>query len=177
MKCAAEAVVALAVALAGSAALAQEAPMKTAFTVSSPAFEDGRPIPTRHSADGVDISPPLTLANPPEGTESFALIMDDPDAPMGTWVHWVVWNIPGDTRTIPAGSLPDRAVEGRNSWGRAEYGGPAPPSGTHRYFFKVYAVDTTLDLRPTIGKAELERAMQGHVLAEAALMGMYTRGG
>jgi Raf kinase inhibitor-like YbhB/YbcL family protein len=177
MKCTAEPVVALAVALAWSAALAQEAPMKTAFTVSSPAFEDGQPIPARHTADGADISPELELASPPEGTESFALIMDDPDAPMGTWVHWVVWSIPGDTRTIPEGSLPDGAVEGRNSWRRSEYGGPAPPSGTHRYIFKVYALDTTLDLPTSADKAGLERAIQGHVLAEAALMGTYTRGG
>jgi len=146
------------------------------FTLTSPAFAAGKPIPPRFTADGADVSPPLTIGDPPPGTASFALIMDDPDAPMGTWVHWVVWNIPAATREIPEGRLPSGAVEGRNSWHRTGYGGPAPPSGTHRYFFKLYALDITLDLPAATGKAELLRAMEGHVLAKAELMGTYSRG-
>jgi Raf kinase inhibitor-like YbhB/YbcL family protein len=170
--------VSLALAVVSTAALAanQEAAMDARFTVTSPSFADGAPIPPRFTADGADISPELVLANPPDGTISFALIMDDPDAPVGTWVHWVAWDIPADTRTIPEGSLPDAAVEGRNSWGRTGYGGPAPPSGTHRYFFKVYALDAALDLPSTTDKAGLERATADHVLAEAVLMGTYSRG-
>ncbi len=145
------------------------------MTVESPAFSEGRAIPARYTADGADISPPLVIQGVPEGTQSLALIMDDPDAPMGTWVHWVAWNLPAGTREIPEGSLPDGAAEGRNSWGRTGYGGPAPPSGTHRYYFKIYALDTKLDLPPATDKARLLSAMKGHVLAEAVLMGRYSR--
>lgn len=170
--------VSLAVAVVSTAVLAttQEAAMDARFTVTSPSFADGAPIPPRFTADGADISPELVLADPPAGTAGFALIMDDPDAPVGTWVHWVAWEIPADTRTIPEGSLPDAAVEGRNSWGRTGYGGPAPPSGTHRYFFKVYALDASLALPSETDKAGLVRAMTDHVLAEAVLMGTYSRG-
>ena len=165
----------LAVGVSAAAAAAEEAAMGNEFAVTSPAFTEGQPIPPRFTADGPDLSPELVLENAPEGVISFALIMDDPDAPVGTWVHWVVWNLPGDSRTIPEGSLPSAAVEGRNGWGRSDYGGPAPPSGTHRYFFKVYALDTTLDLPRSTDKAGLEGAMRGHVLAEATLMGTYSR--
>ena len=150
--------------------------MTSTFTVTSPAFTHGTAIPPNFTADGADVSPELVLANPPAGAASFALVMDDPDAPVGTWVHWVAWNLPADTRAIPEGALPAGAVEGRNSWGRAGYGGPAPPSGTHRYFFKVYALDTTLNLPTSTDKAGLERATKGHILAEAELMGTYSRG-
>ena len=145
------------------------------MTVESPAFSEGQTIPARYTADGADISPPLVIHGVPGETRSLALIMDDPDAPMGTWVHWVAWNLPAETREIPEGSLPGGTVEGRNSWGRAGYGGPAPPSGTHRYYFKVYALDTKLDLPPSTDKAGLLSAMKGHVLAEAELMGRYSR--
>jgi Raf kinase inhibitor-like YbhB/YbcL family protein len=158
-----------------AAAGSEEAPMGTEFAVTSKAFADGQPIPARFTADGRDISPELILANPPQDTTSFALIMDDPDAPVGTWVHWVAWNLPADTRLIDEGSLPPKAVEGRNSWGRDCYGGPAPPSGTHRYFFKVYALDVELELPPSTDKAGLVAAMHDHVLAEAVLMGTYSR--
>lgn len=176
---------ALAVALAPGAGCAQasgpagpgsgkgEAAVK--LTLTSPAFEDGQPIPPRFTADGADVSPPLEVSGIPEGTASLALIMDDPDAPMGTWVHWVVWNIPSGTRRIEEGRLPAGAVQGRNSWGRNAYGGPAPPSGTHRYFFKLYALDCELDLSPGADKAALLAAMEGHVLAQAELMGTYSR--
>jgi len=145
------------------------------LSISSPAFENGRPIPPRFTADGIDVSPELRIDGLPEGTASLALIMDDPDAPMGTWVHWVVWNIPAGVAVIEEGSEPVGSVGGRNSWGRTGYGGPAPPSGTHRYFFKLYALDTTLELSPTADKATLEQAMEGHIGATAELMGTYTR--
>jgi Raf kinase inhibitor-like YbhB/YbcL family protein len=166
----------LLVAAAALPAGAQEDTMPATFRVTSPAFPQGQPIPARFTADGADISPELHLLDTPPGTASFALVMDDPDAPVGTWVHWVVWNLPAATAKIPEGSLPAGAVEGRTSWGRAGYGGPAPPSGTHRYFFKVYALDTILDLPSSTDAKGLERAVQGHVLARAELMGTYTRG-
>ncbi len=149
----------------------------SSFVLTSPAFSEGKPIPPRFTADGPDLSPELRIQGAPEGTVSFALIMDDPDAPMGTWVHWVVWNIPGDTAVIPEGGPPGGAVEGTNSWGRTGWGGPSPPRGTgvHRYVFKLYALDTTLDLPASTDKAGLLKAMEGHVLGEARLMGTYTR--
>ena len=144
------------------------------MSLSSPAFAAGQPIPARFTINGSDVSPPLEIAGAPEGTKSFLLIVDDPDAPMGTWVHWVVWNIPAGTRQIPEGEPPAGAVEGRNSWGRTSYGGPAPPSGTHRYFFKLYALDTMLELPRTAAKADVLKVIEGHVLARAELMGTYT---
>ncbi len=147
----------------------------TSFRISSPAFGEGQPIPADYTADGSDVNPPLEIRGVPAGTKSMALIMDDPDAPRGTWVHWVVWNIPADTAMIPADSVPVGAVQGRNSWGRTAYGGPAPPSGTHRYFFKLYALDTRLDLPPSTDKTGLLAAMKGHVLGEAQTMGTYSR--
>lgn len=152
----------------------KEGPMNE-FRVTSPAFADTGPIPARFTADGANISPELRIAGVPEGAKSLALIMDDPDAPRGTWVHWVLWNIPPGTTVIPEGSEPQGSVRGRNSWGRTGYGGPSPPSGTHRYFFKLYAVDGVVDLPQGADAAELERAVAGHILGEAQLMGTYTR--
>ena len=103
------------------------------------------------------------------------MIMDDPDAPVGTWVHWLVWDIPAQTHNVPENSQPSGAIQGRNSWKRNSYGGPCPPSGTHRYFFKLYALDTVLSLSPSSSKAELEQAMQGHILAKGELLGIYRR--
>jgi len=145
------------------------------FQISSPAFDEGQPIPAEFTADGRDVNPPLKIRGVPEGARSLALIVDDPDAPMGTWVHWVMWNVPPDTAMIPADSVPVGAVQGRNSWGRTSYGGPAPPSGTHRYFFKLYALDTTFDLPSSTDKAGLLSAMKGHVLGETQTMGTYSR--
>lgn len=154
-----------------------------AFTLSSPAFKDHGSIPTRHTCQGDDVSPALAWTGTPAGTKSFALIEDDPDAPdpaapQTTWVHWVVYDIPvgvsslaeGASKAMPAGSR-----DGLNDWQRIGYGGPCPPIGRHRYFHKLYALDVVLpDLkRPT--KAELEAAMQGHVLAQATLVGNYEK--
>lgn len=143
----------------------------------SPAFDEGAAIPSRFTCDGEDTSPPLQASPGPQGTESYALVFDDPDAPGGTWVHWLVWNL--TTPSLPEGAsgaaLPEGAVEGTNSWGRQGYGGPCPPSGTHRYFFRMYALDTRLSLPPEADVHALRKAMEGHVLAEGEWMGTYCR--
>ncbi len=143
--------------------------------ISSPAFAHQGSIPARYTCDGGDASPPLVVENVPAGARSLALIVDDPDAPAGMWVHWVLWNIPASTREIHEDSVPAGGVQGKNDWGRNRYGGPCPPSGTHRYFFKLYALDTALNLDAVANKKSLERAMAGHVLARAELVGTYRR--
>ncbi len=148
---------------------AEEGSMK----ISSPAFAENGKIPKSCTCDGENASPPLTVADVPEGTRSLALIADDPDAPAGTWVHWVVWNIDAGTRQIKAGALPAGAVQGVNSFGKSGYGGPCPPSGSHRYFFKLYALDAVLNLDLRATKADLEKGMKGHVVAEARTVGKY----
>jgi Raf kinase inhibitor-like YbhB/YbcL family protein len=148
------------------------------FTLSSSAFTHKGSIPKKYTCDGEDISPPLAISNVPQGTKSIALIVDDPDAPAppaGGWVHLVAWNIDAGTSLIEEEVLPEGVALGMNDFGRSEYGGPCPPSGTHRYFFKAYALDTTLTLPRGSSKAELEEAMEGHILARAELMGTYTR--
>lgn len=151
-----------------------------ALKVTSSAFTEGQMIPAKYTADGQDVSPPLAWDNVVQGTKSFALVSDDPDAPMGTWVHWLIWNIPPDQNQLDEGigakeNLPGGAVQGTTSFKRVGYGGPAPPSGTHRYYFKVYALDTTLDLASKATKKDLEKAMQGHILAQGQIMGRYSR--
>jgi Raf kinase inhibitor-like YbhB/YbcL family protein len=155
--------------------MGKELKKMTELALASQAFPDKGMIPARFTCDGPDMNPSLEWGTAPTGTRSLALIMDDPDAPVGTWVHWVVWNIQPDTRHINENAVPDKAVQGLNSWKRYSYGGPCPPSGTHRYFFKLYALDTTLDLPRTTSKVELERAMRGHILAQGELMGTYRR--
>lgn len=149
--------------------------------LTSPAFTEGTDIPTQYTADGRDVSPPLQWSGVPDSTRSFALICDDPDAPRGTWVHWVLFNVPADQRELveaaPAtATLANRAKQGLNDFGKLGYGGPAPPRGRpHRYEFKLYALDTTLDLKDGATKQALERAMTGHILEQARLMGIYGR--
>ncbi len=147
----------------------------TTLTITSPAFKNGELIPSKFTCDGADISPALAIGNVPPEAKSLALIMDDPDAPGGMWVHWVVWNIDPATREIPEDSVPAGARLGRNDFRQTPYGGPCPPSGTHRYFFKLYALDTRLELAAGTDKAGLEKAMKGHVLAQAELMGKFKR--
>jgi Raf kinase inhibitor-like YbhB/YbcL family protein len=149
------------------------------FELTSAAFAAGEPILLKYTCDGDDVSPPLAWTEPPAGTQSLALICDDPDAPVGTWVHWVLYNLPAEARALPeavpaVADLPDGGRHGNNSWRRLGYGGPCPPSGTHRYFFKLYALDTALDLAAGASKKELLGAMEGHVLAQAELMGVYS---
>jgi hypothetical protein len=145
------------------------------FQLSSPFFAPGAAIPDRCSRQGGNTPPPLEIDDVPKGATSLALIMDDPDAPGGTFVHWLVWNIPTSTGRLDRDQdgLPKGAIEGVNSWGQPGYGGPQPPSGTHRYYFRLYALDTTLDLLPASPREKLEGAMQGHIVAQAELMGTY----
>lgn len=149
--------------------------------LTSTAFADGHAIPSKYTCDGSDVSPALTWSNAPAGTKSFALIADDPDAPVGTWVHWVVYDLSADTSSLPENVaksqyIPGNAKQGLNDFKRLGYGGPCPPHGKpHRYFFKLYALDTMLDLKPGVTKKDLLKAMEGHVLAEGQLMGMYQR--
>ena len=148
--------------------------------LSSSAFEDGGLIPAKYTCDGADISPPLQWQAVPEGTKSIAVICDDPDAPMGTFVHWVLYNLPAETKelseNIPAeNTLPNGASQGVSDFGRIGYGGPCPPSGTHRYFFKIYAVDAEVGLAAGAGKGELLKAIQGRILGQGQLMGKYKR--
>ena len=150
------------------------------FELTSSAFAAGESIPREYTCDGDDISPPLEWTDPPPGTQSLALIGDDPDAPVGTWVHWVLYDLPAETRGLPEdvpsdADLPGGGRSGENSWRRLGYGGPCPPGGTHRYFFKLYALDTVLGLDAGAGKKQVLTAMEGHVLAEAELMGTYSR--
>ena len=158
----------------------KEGVKKMTIKVTSRAFEEGGMIPSKYTADGANISPPLQWEGIPEGTQSIALINDDPDAPMGTWVHWIMWNIPPNKKELPENISPDQKLTDGSSQGITDfrqlgYGGPAPPSGTHRYFFKVYALDTKLDLSTGSTKAQLVKAMEGHILAEGQLMGKYKR--
>ena len=148
--------------------------------ITSPAFKEGEMIPKKYTCDGENVSPPLKWDSVPEGVKSLALISDDPDAPMGTWVHWVIFNIPPSvtelSENIPSKEILDNgAKQGTTDFGRVGYGGPCPPGGTHRYFFKLYALDTELALRSGTTKKELLKAMERHILAEGQLMGKYKR--
>jgi hypothetical protein len=148
--------------------------------IKSAAFGEGELIPRKYTCDGSDVSPPLSWSQPPEGTKSMVLICDDPDAPMGTWVHWVLYGLPPDTLEIFENMADDKelsggAKHGVNDFRKNGYGGPCPPGGTHRYFFKLYAVDTDVDLDPGATKDEVLSAIKGHVLAEGQLMGKYSR--
>jgi Raf kinase inhibitor-like YbhB/YbcL family protein len=150
--------------------------------LKSDAFVNGQSIPAKYSCIGRNVSPALSWGDPPTGTQSFALIVDDPDAPMGTWVHWVLFNIPADQRSL-AEDLPvtgknvdpNAIYFGKNSSGNTRYDGPCPPSGTHRYYFKLYALDILVDLMPGATKEELLKVMQGHILAQGELMGTFSK--
>jgi Raf kinase inhibitor-like YbhB/YbcL family protein len=152
-----------------------------ALTVSSSAFQEGSEIPARYTCEGQDVSPALTWKEPPAGTQSFALIMDDPDAPGGVFTHWVLFNLPADSRGLSEAvptqpQLPDGSLQGKNDFGRSGYGGPCPPSGRpHRYQFTLYALDQTLDLKVSASKKQVIDAMQGHILAQGRLTGTYRR--
>ncbi len=143
--------------------------------LSSLSFKHNGSIPVKYTCDGKDINPPLTIENIPSNAKSLALIVDDPDAPAGTWVHWVLWNIGTATKEISENAVPTGALQGINDFRKHDYGGPCPPSGTHRYFFKLYALDVMLSLGPKTNKAELERAMKGHIIAQSELVGLYKR--
>jgi hypothetical protein len=151
------------------------------FELKTTASAAGGEIPKKHTCDGADVSPALNWNHAPAGTQSFALIADDPDAPVGTWTHWIIWNIPAQTTALPEGvpkvvDSGDGARQGRNDFKRIGYGGPCPPPGKpHRYFFRLYALDAKLDVKAGAGRSELEQAMKEHVLAHTELMGTYRR--
>lgn len=147
------------------------------MNLTSTAFQNNATIPSQYTCDGTDISPPLTWQDVPANTKSLVLIVDDPDAPMGTWDHWIIFNIAPSVSSLPENitALPPGAIEGTNSFGKTNYGGPCPPHGKHRYFFKLYALDTTLPLQNNVNKKAVESAMQGHVLAQSTLIGLYQR--
>jgi len=151
------------------------------FHITSTAFSEGQPIPQEFTCQGSDLSPPLKWTGAPSNARSFALVADDPDAPVGTWVHWVLYNLPAAStdlaeNTQKLAALPGGAKQGVNDFHQPGYGGPCPPPGKpHRYFFKLYALDTLLDLKPGATKKDVERAMENHILGQAQLMGTYQR--
>ncbi len=151
------------------------------FQISSSAFSEGGTIAKKFTCDGPDVSPALTWKDAPASAQAFALIMDDPDAPVGTWVHWVLYNLPASTKELPEGvekseQLSNGALQGRNDFRKIGYGGPCPPPGKpHRYYFKLYALDRKLDLKTGATKAEVEAAMKGHILGQTQIMGRYGR--
>ena len=162
---------AFAIALAAISSLAAGgAKMK----ITSSAFQEGAEIPSKFTCDGADTSPPLQIADIPSEAKSLALIVDDPDAPSGLFTHWLVWNIPPQTSSVREGSAP-KGVQGTNDFGKSGYGGPCPPSGTHRYYFKVFALDRELDLPFGAKRGQLDAAMKGHVVAQGDLIGRYSR--
>ncbi|TGU74849.1 YbhB/YbcL family Raf kinase inhibitor-like protein [Geomonas terrae] len=144
--------------------------------LTSPAFKDNGRIPARYTCDGDNINPELRIEHVPDGTKSLALVMEDPDAPNGLWVHWILWNMGPRTAELVEQAEPREVVIGKNSWGHNRYGGPCPPSSTHRYIFRLYALDTTLELAGTASKGQLDVAMQDHVIEEAVLTGLYGGG-
>ncbi len=152
-----------------------------AFAIVSAAFKQGASVPRDFTADGRDVSPALSWENPPAGTQAFALICDDPDAPMGTWVHWVIWNLPASAKGLAQGvqaarTLADGSAQGKNDFGKIGYGGPSPPAGKpHRYFFRLYALKEKLSLAAGASRRELDKAMQGKILGSAEVMGTYQR--
>jgi Raf kinase inhibitor-like YbhB/YbcL family protein len=156
------------------AAVASFAAGGAKMKITSSAFQEGANIPSKFTCDETDTSPPLQIADIPSGAKSLALIVDDPDAPGGLFTHWMIWNISAQTSTVGEGSAP-KGVQGTNDFGKSGYGGPCPPSGTHRYYFKVFALDRELDLPIGAKRAQLDTAMKGHTIAQGELMGRYSR--
>lgn len=162
---------AFAIALAAISSLAAGgAKMK----ITSSAFQEGAEIPSKFTCDGADTSPPLQIADIPSEAKSLVLVVDDPDAPSGLFTHWTFWNIPPQTSAVGEGSAP-KGVQGTNDFGKSGYGGPCPPSGTHRYYFKIFALDRELDLPSGAKRGQLDAAMKGHVVAQGELIGRYSR--
>lgn len=149
--------------------------LKNMIQITSPSFSSGGLIPKTYSCDGENINPLLVIKKVPQTAKSLVLIVDDPDAPAGTWTHWLVWNIDPETTEIKENSVPVGAVLGKNDFGKLAYGGPCPPGGSHRYFFRLYALDTVLNLPQGASRKELETAMSGHIVDQGELMGKYSR--
>ena len=157
-------------------AQAQSPSGSTSLKVTSSAFSDGGKIPKKYTCDDSNVNPPLRIENLPNAVKSLALIVDDPDAPGGTWTHWLLWNIDPKATEIGEHSVPQNAVQGTSDFGDARYGGPCPRSGAHRYYFRAYALDATLSLPSSATKSAVEKAMAGHIIAQGSLMGTYSRG-
>jgi hypothetical protein len=147
----------------------------SSLKITSSAFSDNSLISSKYTCDGENVSPPLSFSGVPQSAKSLALIVDDPDAPGGTWIHWVIWNINPDLKEVPENAAGDIGVEGVSSFGKIGYGGPCPPSGTHRYFFKLYALDAELDLPAETTAPGLSKAMENHIIGYAELVGLYSR--
>jgi len=144
--------------------------------ITSPVFKNNAQIPSKYTCDGENINPPLEISEVPEGAKSLVLIVDDPDATRGfTWLHWTLWNIKPDTKEISENSIPQGAIEGKTDFGKSGWGGPCPPSGSHRYFFKLFALNAVLDLSDSASLDEIQKAMEGHILEKAELIGLYSR--
>jgi Raf kinase inhibitor-like YbhB/YbcL family protein len=156
------------------AAMASFAAGGAKMKITSSAFQEGANIPPKFTCDGTDTSPPLQIADIPSGAKSLVLIVDDPDAPGGLFTHWTVWNIPAQTSSIGEGDVP-KGVQGTNDFGKSGYGGPCPPSGAHRYYFKIFALDHELGLPFGAKRGQLDAAMKGHIVAQGELMGRYSR--
>lgn len=152
-----------------------QAIQKPGLSISSPAFEQNGTIPSAYTCDGANINPPLKIENVPPGTKSLALVFDDLDAPRGSYVHWILWNIDPGVKEIRENSVPEGAIQGLNDFKKNPYGGPCPPRRSHRYVFKIYALDIQLDLSSQSTKADLEKAMKGHILSQAQWMGTYKK--
>lgn len=150
-------------------------PTANNMKLTSTAFADNQNIPAKYTCDGANVNPPLTISDVPENAKSLVLIVDDPDVPLGTWVHWVVWNIDPNTKVIEENSVPAGAIPGTTSFGKPGYGGPCPPSGIHHYYFTLYALDTTLTLSSSTKKEDLEKIIEGHIIGQTELVGLYSR--
>jgi Raf kinase inhibitor-like YbhB/YbcL family protein len=158
-----------------SYAMGQSVTKIEGLKISSPVFENGGEIPKKYTCDGANVNPPLKIENVPSNTKSLALVFDDIDAPRGTYVHWILWNIDPSVKEIKENSVPERVVQGVNDFKKLNYGGPCPPRRAHKYVFKIYALDTLLNLNPNLTKKDLEKVMEGHIISWAQLTGLYNR--
>lgn len=152
-----------------------ELDQKGNMTITSPIFKNNEAIPKKYTCDGANVNPPLKISDIPPEAKSLVLIIDDPDAVSGTWAHWIVWNIDPQIDQVEENSVPTGAIEGITDFGSPGYGGPCPPSGTHRYFFRLYALDIKLGLKNDADREKLDTAIEGHILAETAIIGLYKR--
>lgn len=163
-----------------SAPAAPPAAPAARFEIRSTAFDYNKPIPAQYTCDGADLSPPLTWTNVPAGTKSFVLIVSDPDAPSGQWAHWLLWDLPAGTTSLPqgvpkTGALPDGSRQGKNDFGNPGWGGPCPPGGRHRYVFRLFAMDRLIGLPPDATRDTLEKSIQGHIVGQTEVTGRYQR--
>ncbi len=158
-----------------SYAMGQRATNVEEWKISSPAFENGRKIPKKYTCDGANVNPPLKIENTPSNTKSLALVLDDIDAPRGSYVHWIAWNMDPGLKEIKENSVPEGGVQGVNDFKKRNYGGPCPPGRAHKYVFRIYALDTLLNLNPNGTKKDLEKAMEGHIISRAQLTALYKR--